>query len=527
MEHWLDRIARGVAEERLSRRQVVAGGVRALAAGAAAGGGLRLVGGLASAQGKSCAEIPEECRKLGAQAQDLAEAACATELPANQTLCMDQASLRGLATEVQCANKSGVNNCPKCQRCFQGECEPYCLFSCQYCNRVTGICADTCPSDQYCAGPLLSGEDGGGCVPKCPSPCAVYDPATGGCRDKCADENPCMACVHGICQSNCPDPGDFCDSDGKCKACDGKHCRHIDESGVCRGCDPNCQVCSETTGTCLEKCNNGEICCEGQCFMCCGGTCNQPTGTCNDGDTCAEGDTCCPPGRCADLQHDPQHCGSCGYPCPPAQPVCRAGQCTACQADYDCQVQKLGENCCSGACTDVRVDNQNCGSCGHACPPSQTCQSGKCVACFADSDCPSGLHCCSGACVNLQTDPNNCGACGKACPNGEQCNNGTCPTCPPGAPAGSTPCGTSVDPNGYAICCPPGYQCWGTGNCVDCCPDGQMGCSLSIGCGVVCYDPSQYFCCPTYGECPIGWECCDFGTVGGCCPGAGCCSSGP
>jgi hypothetical protein len=42
--------------------------------------------------------------------------------------------------------------------------------------------------------------------------------------------------------------------------------------------------------------------------------------------------------------------------------------------------------------------------------------------------CPSGQTECSGACVNEQTDHDNCGSCGHACPPGLKCQSGACPT---------------------------------------------------------------------------------------------------
>src|SRR3954453_21543295 len=45
--------------------------------------------------------------------------------------------------------------------------------------------------------------------------------------------------------------------------------------------------------------------------------------------------------------------------------------------------------------------------------------------CNKDKKCPSGESCCSGTCTNLQTDTNNCGSCGHACASGEGCCSGT------------------------------------------------------------------------------------------------------
>jgi hypothetical protein len=108
---------------------------------------------------------------------------------------------------------------------------------------------------------------------------------------------------------------------------------------------------------------------------------------------------------------------------------------------------------CSGVCTDVYYDPNNCGWCGNVCPPppptskgkatgQAVCEGGTC-GCACDSgyreckdsagrcvcvtgscpctssNCKDGT-CCDDVCVSLQTDPSNCDECGHAC------------TCPPG-----------------------------------------------------------------------------------------------
>ncbi len=70
-------------------------------------------------------------------------------------------------------------------------------------------------------------------------------------------------------------------------------------------------------------------------------------------------------------------------------------------------------NLCNGTCTNTQTDPNNCGQCGNACAPEQSCTAGSC-ACPAAAPvaCGSGTF---AICTNTQTDPNNCGSCGVAC----------------------------------------------------------------------------------------------------------------
>ena len=296
MAHWLDDLAVEVAEARVSRRNVMLTGLRALAAGTFAGGGYRLFRPAAVAQAEQCGEVSQECRDVGEAAQQTAEASCAAELPANQAFCYAQAQNIGLAATALCARAEAAVTCGPCAVCRfpGGYCEPYCPADCTACDPTTHKCRDTCPPDQYCSVVGGTADQNGACVPKCPSPCAPYDPSTGGCRDTCNQSNPCMVCKQGYCQSDCPNKTDFCDSDGICKRCDFQECRQIDADGVCRGCDPNCETCVD--GTCVSLCAQGEICCAGGCMECCGGTCDKAKGLCiNGGPSCGPNSGCCPP----------------------------------------------------------------------------------------------------------------------------------------------------------------------------------------------------------------------------------------
>jgi hypothetical protein len=76
---------------------------------------------------------------------------------------------------------------------------------------------------------------------------------------------------------------------------------------------------------------------------------------------------------------------------------------------------------CDGECINVKVDPDNCGSCGEVCGEGEVCSSGVC----SDTCLPS-QEICGRTCVTLGSDNNHCGACDNACPDGQGCNNGVC-----------------------------------------------------------------------------------------------------
>ena len=102
--------------------------------------------------------------------------------------------------------------------------------------------------------------------------------------------------------------------------------------------------------------------------------------------------TCTPPGPRNFCNADSECCSTA---------LCRNGACT-CQAgtrpcgatcapaDRDCGCPAAGQRRCNGRCVDRLRDPQNCGACGNACRPSQTCSRGKC--------CPKGTVNCNGSC---------------------------------------------------------------------------------------------------------------------------------
>jgi hypothetical protein len=80
-----------------------------------------------------------------------------------------------------------------------------------------------------------------------------------------------------------------------------------------------------------------------------------------------------------DIDHDPNHCGSCtAAPCvvPNAAPDCAAGRCAIrlCNEGFgDCN-----GTASDGCETDLRTSSTHCSKCNMACSSGTTCISGKC-----------------------------------------------------------------------------------------------------------------------------------------------------
>jgi hypothetical protein len=80
----------------------------------------------------------------------------------------------------------------------------------------------------------------------------------------------------------------------------------------------------------------------------------------------------------------------------------------------------LGEQQCSGVCSNPAADPAHCGSCDNACLPIEVCSAGSCAI-----ECEAPLVQCDGQCFDLTTDPDHCGACGTRCTSGI-CEDGSC-----------------------------------------------------------------------------------------------------
>ena len=198
-----------------------------------------------------------------------------------------------------------------------------------------------------------------------------------------------------------------------------------------------------------------------------------------------------------------------------------------------------GETCCNGSCTNTNWDEDNCGSCGNTCKSGQTCKQGKCenrkcggsggVSCPPDQP-----DCCNDQCVNTSSDPSNCGACGNRCKPGQTCKQGKCVKktkcggsggvkCSPGQDCCNGQCvNTQTDPKNCGACgkkCATGQACK-QGKCVNtkcggnggvaCPPDRPTCCDgtcVNLATGMGRPDGSTIHCGSCGGYCGPGSSC--------------------
>jgi hypothetical protein len=150
-------------------------------------------------------------------------------------------------------------------------------------------------------------------------------------------------------------------------------------------------------------------------------------------------------------------------------------------------------DCSGGAadgCETSLSTNQDCGSCGNACGPTESCQQGSCT-----DQCTGGLTNCGGSCVDISSDLQNCGGCGTVCAvaNGTPGRqNGTCviAACNPGFAdcAGGYPDGCETSLSTTQNCgscgntCAVGETCVG-GQCSSTCADADSDGHADLACG--------------------------------------------
>ncbi|MDF2693170.1 MAG: hypothetical protein K0S65_1553 [Labilithrix sp.] len=295
-------------------------------------------------------------------------------------------------------------------------------------------------------------------------------------------------------------------------------------------CDVNLLSDRQNCGACGVACpapNSAEHyeCVEGHCVLQCN---SQPRTLDCDG---------LPDNGCESSPGEQDSCGGCGITCTDPDKPCvnRAGQ----GEDYGCGC-KDGKTYCQGQCIDTRNEDNHCGACGNGCPSGDIdpslhmyygCFDSKC----GRAKCERGWANCDGildnGCETSIASDDNCGTCGNACPAGQSCKKDvsvTNPNTPYGCmcPPGDTFCGgdnwgacydTSSDPRHCGGC---GIQCasvcvngvcrmdCGTGR-ADCNGNELDGCEVDIdsdprncgGCGIVCNGTAGQAC--VQGRCVV------------------------
>jgi hypothetical protein len=171
-----------------------------------------------------------------------------------------------------------------------------------------------------------------------------------------------------------------------------------------------------------------------------------------------------------------------------------------CQSSDACswwQEPNPQSQCCSGECTNVEADGENCGSCGNDCGPGLVCIKGKCksagvggvtraatdtsgvagAAQCGSMQCGAGQLCCNGRCVLPAVDRSHCGGCAVLCKfEGASCRDGLCCT----GDDDTALCRSSTCPNGGVLC---GTACTdisadpnNCGGCARVCPGTAKNC---------------------------------------------------
>lgn len=162
--------------------------------------------------------------------------------------------------------------------------------------------------------------------------------------------------------------------------------------------------CYDNPAACesADDCFAGEVCQEGVCTESSGPSdAGEPDDTSDDA---ADSDRQTEDSSAPDTAPDSASDGDGGGACTENDP---------CTAD--------GEQCCSGACVDIRNSDSHCGSCGNACASGESCKSGTCetVSCTAPENCPAGaqeVECVEGECQAIT-----CRSFNHPCDGGTKC----------------------------------------------------------------------------------------------------------
>ena len=236
--------------------------------------------------------------------------------------------------------------CPKCEICVNGKCQP------RTCPEGTICIDDKCVPTCDCSNPICNRN----------SACTRYNSTT---------------CICVTCDGDCTDNSHCGDS---CYCNNGK-------------CTPNpCNKACSTGADCGPNCG----CLNGKCVPCSSGSC--ATNNCTQIDGCKCIGTTCSGDPCTGPCENGSDCGeNCG---------CSNGKCVSCDklSCDECAVT-LGCKCTNGKCLPVPKCNGNCTSSAD-CPLGCTCVGGKCVSCssFSCNDCANyeDCKCIDGKCEGEQ-----------------------------------------------------------------------------------------------------------------------------
>ncbi len=150
--------------------------------------------------------------------------------------------------------------------------------------------------------------------------------------------------------------------------------------------------------------------------------------TCSADTTCADYPAALTANRCAGAGQCVQANAYCTANFASATTSCGSGKfCDGAGACDD--ACSSPETWCTNACFDLSNDDDNCGTCGKACPDGTSCVSRSCECDGANEEL------CEDGCFNLDTDVLNCGSCGNECPEPSEegssvaCDEGTCGGC--------------------------------------------------------------------------------------------------
>ena len=496
------------------------------------------------ATGEHICSSTESCVKGECQKNDCDE---------GQTLC-------GLG-DCRITNGNDANNCGSCgYACTE---HPTTVARSESCSG--GKCQYVCKNDYtYCGGG--STADGIVCVKT--SDMQTDPNNCGGCGNSATGEHICNtneSCVRGICEVNDCDNGQTLCGLGVCRTVDGN------DADNCGSCGFECAehpISTATSNTCLggvcqyvckpeyETCSGGTTAESINCVLrsslqtdpnncgACGNKCNSNQscvgGLCQD-NTCTGGKILCGMGDCRTVDgNDEENCGACGYKCSEnpithaTSDVCSNGICQyTCDEGYSqCSVGVTAASIICVKTSDMQLDPNNCGSCGHKCDPGESCVSGSCQA----NTCTGGqILCGMGDCRTVDgNDEDNCGACGYKCsehPIGvatsNSCVNGVCQyTCPSlyencgGSTESSVQCisvesmlsdnyhcGGCVKAGSDGEVCGSAESCI-NGECVTTgCPDNQTLCPETSGnnCRTLSSDPANCGYCGYVCSAQTGW----------------------